>query len=92
MPEIQLPDGAIRSYEGPVSVMEIAADIHPKLAKRALAGEVDGNLVDMDYRVDSDQSICVITPDDSKGVERKLVTEAQSTPCSKRGEGVESHP
>ena len=53
MPEIQLPDGAIRSYEGPVSVMEIAADIHPKLAKRALAGEVDGNLVDMDYCVDS---------------------------------------
>ena len=43
MPEIQLPDGAIRSYEGSVSVMEIAADIHPKLAKRALAGEVDGN-------------------------------------------------
>ena len=69
MPEIQLPDGAIRSYEGPVSVMEIAADIHPKLAKRALAGEVDGNLVDMNYRVDSDQSICIITPEDPKGVE-----------------------
>ena len=69
MPEIQLPDGAIRSYEGPVSIMEIAADIHPKLAKRALAGEVDGNLVDMDYCVDSDQSICIITPEDPKGVE-----------------------
>ena len=69
MPEIQLPDGATRSYERPVSVMEIAADIHPKLAKRALAGEVGGNLVDMDYRVDNDQSVCIITPEDPKGVE-----------------------
>ena len=57
MPEIRLPDGAIRSYEQPVSVMEIAADIHPKLAKRALAGEVGGTLVDMDYRIDSDQAV-----------------------------------
>ena len=40
MPEIRLPDGAIRSYEQPVTVLEIASDIHPKLAKRALAGVV----------------------------------------------------
>ena len=57
MPEIRLPDGAIRSYEQPVSVMEIAADIHPKLAKRALAGEVGGNLVDLDHSIDGDQSV-----------------------------------
>ena len=69
MPEIQLPDGAIRSYERPVSVMEIAADIHPKLAKRALAGEVGGNLVDLDHRIDGDQSVCIITPEDPRGVE-----------------------
>ena len=69
MPEIQLPDGAIRSYEQPVSVMEIAADIHPKLAKRALAGEVGGNLVDLDHRIDGDQSVCIITPEDPRGVE-----------------------
>ena len=69
MPEIQLPDGAIRSYERPVSVMEIAADIHPKLANRALAGEVGGNLVDLDHRIDGDQSVCIITPEDPRGVE-----------------------
>ena len=69
MPEIRLPDGAIRSYEQPVSVMEIAADIHPKLAKRALAGEVGGNLVDLDHRIDGDQSVCIITPEDPRGVE-----------------------
>ena len=69
MPEIQLPDGAIRSYERPVSVMEIAADIHPKLAKRALAGEVGGNLVDLDHRIDGDQSVCIITPEAPRGVE-----------------------
>ena len=69
MPEIQLPDGAIRSYEQPVTVMEIAADIHPKLAKRALAGEVDGNLVDLNHRIDGDQSVCIITPEDPRGVE-----------------------
>ena len=69
MPEIQLPDGAIRTYERPVSVMEIAADIHPRLAKRALAGEVGGTLVDMDYRIDSDQAVSIITPEDPRGVE-----------------------
>ena len=69
MPEIRLPDGAIRSYEQSVSVMEIAADIHPKLAKRALAGEVGGNLVDLDHRIDGDQSVCIITPEDPRGVE-----------------------
>ncbi|MDE0940153.1 MAG: threonine--tRNA ligase [Pirellulales bacterium] len=69
MPEIRLPNGAIRSYEQPVSVMEIAADIHPKLAKRALAGEVGGNLVDLDHRIDVDQSVCIITPEDPRGVE-----------------------
>ena len=64
MPEIQLPDGAIRTYERPISVMEIATDIHPKLAKRALAGEVGGNLVDLDHRIDGDQSVGIITPED----------------------------
>ncbi|HIM98820.1 MAG TPA: TGS domain-containing protein, partial [Gammaproteobacteria bacterium] len=69
VPEIQLPDGAIRTYERPVSVMEIAADIHPKLAKRALAGEVGGNLVDIDYRIDSDQAVRIVTSEDPSGVE-----------------------
>ena len=69
MPDIQLPDGATRSYEQPVTVMEVAADIHPKLAKRALAGEVNGNLVGMDYCIDSDQAVRIVTLDDPKGLE-----------------------
>ena len=69
MPEIQLADGETRTYEGPVTVTEIAADIHPKLAKRALAGEVGGNLVDMDHCIDSDQLVCIITAEDPKGID-----------------------
>ena len=69
MPLILLPDGATRSYEQPVTVLEIAADIHPNLAKRALAGEVGGNLVDVDYCIDSDQSVCIVTSDDPQGLE-----------------------
>ena len=43
---IQLPDGSHRSFDGPVTVAEVAASIGPGLAKAALAGKVDGKLVD----------------------------------------------
>ena len=49
MPVITLPDGSTRSYEAPVSVMHVAADIGAGLAKATLAGRVDGELVDASF-------------------------------------------
>ena len=54
MPSITLPDGSQRDYEKAVSVAEVAADIGPGLAKAALAGVVDGTLVDASTRIDND--------------------------------------
>ncbi len=69
MPNIRLPDGAVRSFESPVSVGEIAAAIGPGLARSAIAGRVDGKLVDLSYRVDRDAEVAVITPNDRDGVD-----------------------
>ncbi|MCB1640428.1 MAG: TGS domain-containing protein, partial [Xanthomonadales bacterium] len=49
MINIKLPDGSIRAYEQPLSVGAVAADIGPGLAKAALAGKVDGRLVDLSH-------------------------------------------
>jgi threonyl-tRNA synthetase len=46
MPSITLPDGSQRQYAQPLSVADVAADIGPGLAKAALAGRLDGQLVD----------------------------------------------
>jgi threonyl-tRNA synthetase len=46
MPAIRLPDGSVKRFESPVTVAEIAAAIGPGLARAALAGKVDGKLVD----------------------------------------------
>jgi len=54
MPQITLPDGSKRDYENPVSIAEIAESIGPGLAKAALAGRLDGALVDTSFTVDSD--------------------------------------
>ena len=52
MPSITLPDGSRRDYPEPVTIAEIAADIGAGLAKAALAGKVDGKIVDTSYRVE----------------------------------------
>ena len=49
MPDIRLPDGAIKHFDAPVTVADVAASIGPGLAKAALAGRVDGKLVDTSY-------------------------------------------
>src|SRR5690348_1146623 len=69
MPNIRLPDGSIRPYDHPVSVAEIAASIGPGLAKAALAGRVNGKLVDTAYRVDSDADVAIVTDRDADGLE-----------------------
>ena len=69
MPVITLPDGSQRSYEQPVSVLDIAADIGPGLARATLAGEVDGRLVDAAHLVDADAGLRIITARDDEGLE-----------------------
>ncbi len=58
---ITLPDGSRREFENPVTVAELAASIGPGLAKAALAGKVDGRLVDVSYRIDYDASVEIVT-------------------------------
>jgi threonyl-tRNA synthetase len=69
MPNIRLPDGSSKSFPGPVTVAEIAASIGAGLARAALAGKVNGRLVDTSFRVDSDAEVQIVTERDPEGVE-----------------------
>ncbi|MFP4640457.1 MAG: threonine--tRNA ligase [Guyparkeria sp.] len=69
MPTITLPDGSQRSYDHPVSLAEIASDIGPGLAKAAVAGKIDGKLVDLSRTVENDAEIAIVTAKDQEGVE-----------------------
>jgi threonyl-tRNA synthetase len=69
MPAITLPDGSQRKYEQPISVMDVAADIGPGLAKATLAGEVDGKLRDASHLIDEDAEVRIITARDPEGLE-----------------------
>ncbi len=69
MPTITLPDGSQRSFDAPVSVHDVAADIGPGLAKAALAGKVDGCLVDTSFVIDSDAELAIVTARDDDGLE-----------------------
>ncbi len=61
MPQITLPDGSKRDFASAVSVHDIASDIGPGLAKAALAGTVDGKLVDLSHTIDADAEISIVT-------------------------------
>jgi len=69
MLNIRLPDGSSKSFPGPVTVAEIAQAIGPGLARAALAGKVDGKLVDTSYRVESDAELAIVTPKSPEGLE-----------------------
>ncbi len=69
MPKIKLPDGAVKEFAAPVSVAEVAAAIGPGLAKAALAGKVDGKVVDTSYRIDRDAALAIVTDKDPEGLE-----------------------
>jgi threonyl-tRNA synthetase len=58
---ITLPDGSRREFEHPVTVAEVAASIGAGLAKAALAGKVDGRLVDTSHRIDHDVALAIVT-------------------------------
>ena len=69
MPIITLPDGNQRQFENTTSIMEIAADIGPGLAKACIAGRVDGQLVDACDPIDKDVNVSIITAKDDEGLE-----------------------
>ncbi|MFA5912172.1 MAG: threonine--tRNA ligase [Burkholderiales bacterium] len=69
MPNIKLPDGSIRGFAQPVTVTEVAASIGPGLAKAALAGRVDGKLVDTSYRIEADAELAIVTERDKDGID-----------------------
>ena len=69
MPIVTLPDGSQRSFDQPVTVHEVAADIGPGLAKAALAGRVNGDLVDTSYRIEHDAELAIVTSKDEDALE-----------------------
>lgn len=69
MVNITLPDGAVRQFDGAVTVGEVAAAIGAGLAKAALAGKVDGRLVDTSHRIESDAQLAIITDKNPEGLE-----------------------
>ncbi|MDD9894477.1 MAG: threonine--tRNA ligase [Gammaproteobacteria bacterium] len=69
MPQVTLPDGSKRDYANPVTVGEIAESIGAGLAKAALAGRVDGALVDTSYLVNDDSEVAIVTERDADGIE-----------------------
>ena len=69
MPVITLPDGSQRSFEAAVTVAEVAASIGAGLAKAAIAGRVDGVLVDTSHRIEADASLAIVTDKDPVALE-----------------------
>ena len=69
MPVITLPDGSQRSFEQPVTVADVALSIGAGLARAALAGKVDGHLVDTSYLIEQDAALAIVTAKDADGLE-----------------------
>ena len=69
MPVITLPDGSLKTFDRAISVADVAASIGPGLAKAALAGRVDGVLVDTSALIDHDASLSIVTDKDPDGLD-----------------------
>ena len=69
MIQVSLPDGSQREFPGPVTVAEVAGSIGAGLAKAALAGRVNGKVVDTSFRLEDNSALSIITAKDSEGLE-----------------------
>ncbi len=69
MINITLPDGSQRQYPAPLTVAEVASSIGAGLAKAALAGKVDGKVVDTAYRIERDARLAILTAKDPEGLD-----------------------
>ena len=69
MVQITLPDGSLREFPTPVTVAEVANSIGSGLAKAALAGKVDGQVVDTSYTIQKNANLAIITAKDAEGLD-----------------------
>src|SRR5258706_5654806 len=69
MPNIRLPDGSQKSFPGPVTAAEVASSIGAGLARAALAAKVNGKLVDLSHRIESDADLAIVTPKSPEGLD-----------------------
>lgn len=69
MPNIKLPDGSVKHFEAPLTIYDVAHHISPGLAKAALAGRVDDQLVDTSYLIQNDCSLVIITEKQEESLE-----------------------
>ena len=69
MPNVTLPDGTVKSFDQSLSVADVASSIGSGLAREALAGEVDGQLVDTSFLIESDVELAIVTNKDDKALE-----------------------
>ena len=69
MPVVTLPDGSQRTFDAPVTVFDVAADIGAGLAKAALAGVVDGREVDTSHVIEGDTTLSILTDRDEAAIE-----------------------
>ena len=69
MPVVRLPDGSERTFDAPVTVAEVAQSIGAGLARAALAGKVNGKVVDTSYSINDDVELAIITDRDVEGLE-----------------------
>jgi len=67
--KITLPDGSAKEFPGPITVAEVAQSIGAGLARAALAGKVDGRLVDTSFRIETDAALAIVTDKSPEGVE-----------------------
>ena len=69
MVNVTLPDGSVREFDAPVTVAQVASSIGAGLAKAALAGRVDGKLVDTSHVIDADSRLSIVTDKDADGLD-----------------------
>ena len=69
MPKVTLPDGSARDYSQAISIFDVASDIGPGLAKAALAGKVDGELVDTSFIIKKDAELAIVTSKSDEALE-----------------------
>jgi len=69
MPNVTLPDGSVKSYDQSLTVADVASSIGSGLAKAAIAGEIDGQLVDTSFMIENDSDLAIITNKDDKALE-----------------------
>ena len=69
MPNVTLPDGTVKSYEQALTVAQVASSIGSGLAKAAIAGEIDGQMVDTSFLIESDAALAIITNKDERALE-----------------------